>query len=43
MKKAKKIKEYKAEYLKDYKDLVFEPEKIPWINAITINADISIE
>ena len=38
-----KSKEYKADYLKDYKEPVFEPEKVAWINDITINTAISIE
>ena len=37
------IKEYKAEYLKDYIEPVFEPKLIPWLNDTTINSDISIE
>lgn len=40
--KAPKIKEYKAEYLKDYKpDIVFNP--VPWVNAPLIKSDISIQ
>ena len=36
-------KEFKAEYLKDFKEEVFEPEKVAWLNSITINSNISIE
>ena len=38
-----KDKEFKAEYLKEFKEPVFEPEKVAWINDIQINQDISIE
>lgn len=38
-----KSQEFKAEYLKDYKEPVFEPENVAWINDITINTAISIE
>lgn len=41
--KEKKHEEYKAEYLKEYEEPVFNPEKIAWINDITINSDLSIE
>jgi len=40
---AKEVKEFKAEYLKEFTEPVFEPEKVAWINDITINTVISIE
>lgn len=40
---SKKPKEFKAEYLKDYKEEEFEYDEIPWINAPQINQSISIE
>lgn len=39
----KENKEYKAAYLKEYKEPIFEPKLIPWLNEDTINSDISIE
>ena len=38
-----KHKEFKADYLKNYKEPKFEPKKIAWLNDVTINSDISIE
>jgi len=39
----KKNKEYKADYLKDYKEPVFEPELIAWINTPQLKQDIAIQ
>lgn len=43
MPNTKKHKEYKAQYLKEYEEPIFEPKKVAWLNDDTINTDISIE
>jgi len=40
---AKEEKEFKAEYLKDFREIDFQPWQVAGINDITINSDISIE
>lgn len=37
----KPSKEFKANYLKDFKEPIFEPVKVPWINEDLIKLDIS--
>lgn len=41
--KEPKHEEFKAEYLKEFKEPVFEPKITPGLNDDTINSDISIE
>ena len=36
-------KEYKAEYLKDYKEPTYEFDKIPWVNAPQIQSNVSLD
>ena len=39
----KEPKEFKAEYLKELEEIVFEPVLVPWINDNALNTAISIE